>query len=71
VLPFLSLPPFYFIELFTVVTFLVSLIIGTNGLNGNEIGMDPKNRTNKIMHKNNNCLPIIKMKSDFETSTIH
>lgn len=46
-------------------------IMGTNLPNGNEIGKDPKKRTNKMIAKNNSCLPIIKMKSDLETSTIH
>jgi hypothetical protein len=50
---------------------MLSAIRGTNGANEDEIGFDPKYITNKIIDKNNNCLPIIKMKSDFETSTIH
>jgi hypothetical protein len=58
-------------EVFTVATSVFGLTMLTKPPNGNEIGNDPKKRTNKIMHKNNSCLPIIKMKSDFETSTIH
>ena len=58
-------------EVFTLATSVFGLIMGTNGANGNEIGSDPKKSTNKIIHKNNSCRPIIKMKSDFETSTIH